>query len=103
MKPFDYEDHAGLAAELASRMWTCMVNAGKVDLAAGDAVGAAIVAIMRHMGPWSHPRCLAPIDEYGTIDLLCYQSDYLASRPDLGTPVDGDPAARAVRKTKWRR
>lgn len=39
--------------------------------------------ILHHQGPWSAPKTKKPMEQYTFLEMLTYQSDYLASRKEI--------------------
>jgi len=84
-KPVDYKLHAQKSAEALHTI--AEAEAGGRPQAVAGAIAQAVSAVWYHMGPWTEVD-RKPMEAYTPIERVVYAADYLASRPELATPVD---------------
>jgi len=73
-KYWDYVDHPITASKFISKFKNMLPE---------KLFSVVNSCILHHMGPWTPKRILKPIEQYTQLELLVYQSDYLASQKHI--------------------
>jgi len=82
----DFGNHATRAGD--EIMETIRANPHLFELVSMETLAEIVKCVRMHMGPYSEAKLRKEMKNYTLTELVVYESDYLSSRPEIGTPQD---------------